>query len=191
MVLSLALIPCEQVRRGFSLIVQRACNSALLQSFFFYFAKTYIGLTEIETQMGVQAFQPQMEIQQRPSIESTISDNSRIAVHFIFIFSNFSIFKMIMPRACLQIHFNWHRPHQQIHTNNASHRNQHRHFQIYHWCYHGNYQLCASHYTTLIFGIAMKPHFRDFTKQIMQWKRATCNTKFVFNLHIFINKYNF
>jgi hypothetical protein len=55
-ILALALIPREQVRRGFYLIV--ANSPPGLEAFLAYFARTYIGMTVIEQHDGALAFLP-------------------------------------------------------------------------------------------------------------------------------------
>ena len=52
----MALLPKEHIRKAFYLTVEAAPNG--LQSFFAYFAKTYIGLTRNEYDEGAQAFGP-------------------------------------------------------------------------------------------------------------------------------------
>ncbi|KAI1716195.1 hypothetical protein DdX_07229 [Ditylenchus destructor] len=55
-ILSLALIPPEHVRRAFMLIVGNAVPG--LQAWLGYFAKNFIGLTQLEKDRGAAAFDP-------------------------------------------------------------------------------------------------------------------------------------
>ncbi|KAI3408882.1 hypothetical protein GPALN_007475 [Globodera pallida] len=54
-VLSLPLLPPTVIRRAFTLIVDASPNG--LEEFFLYFARTYIGLTQQQTEQGAEAFE--------------------------------------------------------------------------------------------------------------------------------------
>uniref|UniRef100_A0A183CNH5 MULE domain-containing protein n=1 Tax=Globodera pallida TaxID=36090 RepID=A0A183CNH5_GLOPA len=54
-VLSLPLLPPTVIRRAFTLIVDASPNG--LEEFFLYFARTYIGLTQQQTEQGAGAFE--------------------------------------------------------------------------------------------------------------------------------------
>lgn len=73
MVLALALIPVQHVRRAFSLIVSHAPDG--LAAFFGYFARVYIGLDGYEVVMGADAFTPDAERSRRSSISSALDHN--------------------------------------------------------------------------------------------------------------------
>ncbi|KAL3120072.1 hypothetical protein niasHT_003324 [Heterodera trifolii] len=68
--LALALIPEQQVRHGFALIVNHAPDG--LAAFFGYFARVYVGLTAHEQEAGAVAFAPSTD----PSRRSSISTNA-------------------------------------------------------------------------------------------------------------------
>lgn len=73
MVLALALIPEQHVRRAFTLIVSHAPDG--LAAFFGYFARVYIGLNGYEVALGADAFTPDAERTRRSSVASTLDHN--------------------------------------------------------------------------------------------------------------------
>uniref|UniRef100_A0A914MFK2 MULE transposase domain-containing protein n=1 Tax=Meloidogyne incognita TaxID=6306 RepID=A0A914MFK2_MELIC len=81
-ILALALIPIEEVRHAFQLVVQHAPNG--LQAFLAYFAQNYIGLTRRQQEEGANAFLPENHVQP-PQDLSTEFGFSSLFVFYVFI----------------------------------------------------------------------------------------------------------
>ncbi|CAK5079568.1 unnamed protein product [Meloidogyne enterolobii] len=57
---SLIVLPQRYVRRGFSLVVNS--STGVLSTFLAHFASTYVGLTQIELELGSEAFQRGVQV---------------------------------------------------------------------------------------------------------------------------------
>jgi hypothetical protein len=79
-VLALALIPQEEVRRAFQLIVRNAPIG--LQSFLGYFAQNYIGLTRIQQEDGANAFLPLNQSQSPQNVSSDFESEHSYPIQF-------------------------------------------------------------------------------------------------------------
>jgi len=66
-ILALALINPINVRRAFALIVNSTPpNVKKLKKFLMYFAEVYIGLNEVEENLGLRAFEPNLIFRHHP-----------------------------------------------------------------------------------------------------------------------------
>lgn len=82
-ILALALIHPTQVRRAFSLIID--VSPLNIQDFLMYFCEVYIGFTQIELQIGANAFAPGINIRHRSSTINSANNSSLFFFFFNFI----------------------------------------------------------------------------------------------------------
>lgn len=81
--MALPLIHPSQVRRAFSLIIDAAPPN--IQDFLMYFADVYIGFTDVELQIGANAFAPGVNMRHRRTTttlaETSLANSSGLLIN--------------------------------------------------------------------------------------------------------------